>query len=161
VAAGHDPGCHHPRGHEQRDAEDYPEDKPGPHAARAHHAAHDILPRLTSFLAPASLRDQRGRQGHKSQLEALNDADNDRLLSIRQAQRSASQARTSGYLRLEILAAALNALLLFAIGVFVIVEAAQRPIHPPEMTSGIMVAFGVMALAGNACSPTAVAPWPG
>jgi len=42
------------------------------------------------------------------------------LLAISFGQRSPSQARTFGDLRLEILAAALNALLLFAVSVFVI-----------------------------------------
>jgi cobalt-zinc-cadmium efflux system protein len=74
------------------------------------------------------------------------------LLAIRFGQRSPSQARTFGYLRLEILAAALNALLLFAVAVFVIVEAVRRLISPPEVASGIMLAFGIVALGGNACS---------
>lgn len=74
------------------------------------------------------------------------------LLAISFGQRSPSQARTFGYLRLEILAAAFNALLLFAVGVFVIVEAIRRLIHPPEVASGIMLAFGIIALGGNACS---------
>src|SRR6516162_4376261 len=74
------------------------------------------------------------------------------LLAISFGQRSPSQARTFGYLRLEILAAALNALLLFAVAVFVIVEAIRRLIHPPQVASGIMLAFGIFALCGNACS---------
>jgi cobalt-zinc-cadmium efflux system protein len=74
------------------------------------------------------------------------------LLAIRFGQRSPSQARTFGYLRLEILAAAVNALLLFAVAVFVIAEGVRRLIHPPEVASGIMLAFGVVALCGNACS---------
>jgi len=74
------------------------------------------------------------------------------LLAIQVGQRSPSQARTFGYLRLEILAAAFNALLLFAVGIFVIVEAIRRLIHPPEVASGIMLAFGIIALCGNACS---------
>jgi cobalt-zinc-cadmium efflux system protein len=74
------------------------------------------------------------------------------LLAIHVGQRSPSQARTFGYLRLEILAAAFNALLLFAVGIFVIVEAIRRLIHPPAVASGIMLAFGIIALCGNACS---------
>lgn len=74
------------------------------------------------------------------------------LLAISLGQRSPSQARTFGYLRLEILAAAVNALLLFAVGVFVIVEAISRLIRPPQVASGIMLAFGIVALCGNACS---------
>jgi cobalt-zinc-cadmium efflux system protein len=74
------------------------------------------------------------------------------LLAISFGQRSPSQARTFGYLRLEILAAALNALLLFAVAVFVIVEAIRRLIHPPQVAGGIMLAFGILALCGNAFS---------
>jgi len=74
------------------------------------------------------------------------------LLAISFAQRSPSQARTFGYLRLEILAAAFNALLLFAVGIFVIVEGMRRLIHPPQVASGIMLIFGIVALCGNACS---------
>jgi cobalt-zinc-cadmium efflux system protein len=74
------------------------------------------------------------------------------LLAISFGQRSPSQARTFGYLRLEILAAALNALLLFAVAAFVIVEAIRRLIHPPQVASSIMLAFGIFALCGNACS---------
>jgi len=74
------------------------------------------------------------------------------LLAISFGQRSPSQARTFGDLRLEILAAALNALLLFAVSVFVIAEAVRRLIHPPEVASGIMLVFGIIALCGNACS---------
>jgi len=74
------------------------------------------------------------------------------LLAISFGQRSPSQARTFGDLRLEILAAALNALLLFAVSVFVIAEAVRRLIHPPAVASGIMLAFGIVALCGNACS---------
>jgi cobalt-zinc-cadmium efflux system protein len=74
------------------------------------------------------------------------------LLAIRLAGRSASHARTFGYLRMEILAAAMNALLLFGVGLFVIAGAIDRLIHPPAITSGIMATFGVIALFGNACS---------
>lgn len=74
------------------------------------------------------------------------------LLAIHFGQRSPSQARTFGYLRLEILAAAFNALLLFAVGIFVIVEAVRRLVHPPQVASGVMLAFGIVALCGNACS---------
>lgn len=74
------------------------------------------------------------------------------LLAIHFGQRTPSQARTFGYLRLEILAAAVNALLLFAVGLFVIVEAIRRLINPPEVASGLMLVFGIIALCGNACS---------
>ncbi len=45
-----------------------------------------------------------------------------------------------------------NALLLFGVGAFILVEAVRRLLEPPEVASGIMVVFGVVALAGNGCS---------
>ena len=48
------------------------------------------------------------------------------LLAIRIGQRPADDKRTFGYKRFEILAAAFNALLLFAVAIYVLVEAVQR-----------------------------------
>jgi len=74
------------------------------------------------------------------------------LLAINFAQRPATEERTFGFLRLEILAAVLNALLLFAVGAFVLIEAVRRLIDPPEVTSGIMLIFGIVAVIGNGFS---------
>lgn len=68
------------------------------------------------------------------------------------AARPATDARTWGYLRAEVLAAAAQAAVLLAVGGFVLAEAVRRLITPPEVTPGIMVVFGVAALAGNAVS---------
>src|SRR5437764_12347637 len=62
------------------------------------------------------------------------------LLAISLGQRSPSQARTFGYLRLEILAAPVNAPLLFAVGVFVLVEPTSGLIRPPRVASGTSLA---------------------
>jgi cobalt-zinc-cadmium efflux system protein len=74
------------------------------------------------------------------------------LLAIWFAQRPASQARSFGYLRLEILAAVANAVLLFGIAAFVIVQAVQRLAAPPEVASGLMFAVALIGLAANAVS---------
>jgi cobalt-zinc-cadmium efflux system protein len=68
------------------------------------------------------------------------------------ARRPASDARTFGYQRAEILAAVVNAVALFGVGAFILVEAALRLAHPETATPSLMVVFGVIALAGNAAS---------
>src|SRR5487761_2693188 len=74
------------------------------------------------------------------------------LLAIWFAGRPVSDARTFGYQRAEILAAVINAVLLFGVGAFVLVEAAMRLVHPERSTPGLMVVSGVTALAGNSAS---------
>ncbi len=74
------------------------------------------------------------------------------LLAIWFAQRPASQDRTYGYLRLEILAAVINAVLLFGIAGFVLFEAWQRLQSPPVIASGLMLAVALAGLAVNAVS---------
>ena len=58
-------------------------------------------------------------------------------------------AKTWGYRRAEVLAAAAQAAVLLAVGVFVLVEGVQRLIDPPEVASGAMVVFGIVGLLGN------------
>lgn len=74
------------------------------------------------------------------------------LLAVHFAARPPSDARTFGYLRAEILAAVINAVLLFGIGAFILVEAVSRLINPGTATPSLMIAFGLVALAGNAVS---------
>jgi cobalt-zinc-cadmium efflux system protein len=73
------------------------------------------------------------------------------LIAAVLAGRPATYARTWGYRRAEVLAVA-QAAVLFAVGVFVLVEGVQRLIEPPTVGSGLMVVFGVVGLAGNAVS---------
>lgn len=68
------------------------------------------------------------------------------------AGRPATDARTWGYRRAEVLAAAAQAAVLLAVGGFVLVEAIRRLIAPPAVASGAMIAFGVVGLVGNAAS---------
>ena len=68
------------------------------------------------------------------------------------AARPATNSRTFGYARAEILAATVNALLLFGVGGFIVAEAVLRLISPPAVAPRLMVVFGLIALAGNGVS---------
>ncbi len=74
------------------------------------------------------------------------------LLATWFAARPATVQRSFGYQRAEILAAVVNAVLLFGVGAFVLIEAIRRLVAPPEVGSGLMVVFGIVAVAGNGCS---------
>lgn len=66
------------------------------------------------------------------------------LLAIRIGQRAADDQRTFGYKRFEILAAAFNALLLFAVAIYVLVEAIQRFSEPePVQSTGMMIVAAI------------------
>src|SRR6266545_3618131 len=68
------------------------------------------------------------------------------------AGRPATDARTWGYRRAEVLAAAAQAAVLLAVGGFVLVEGVRRLIEPPSVASGVMIVFGVAGLLGNMVS---------
>jgi cobalt-zinc-cadmium efflux system protein len=74
------------------------------------------------------------------------------LLAIWFAGRPATPERTFGHYRFEILAAVVNAVLLFGVAVAVLVEAWHRLADPPEIASGAMLAVAAIGLAGNAAS---------
>ena len=74
------------------------------------------------------------------------------LLAIWFAGRPATAGRTFGYLRLEILAAIANAVLLFGIAAFVLFEAWQRFNEPVEIATGAMAAFALVGFVGNGVS---------
>jgi cobalt-zinc-cadmium efflux system protein len=71
------------------------------------------------------------------------------LIAAALARRPATDARTWGYRRAEVIAAAAQAAVLFAVGAFVLVEGVKRLLDPPVVTSGVMVVFGVVGLVGN------------
>jgi cobalt-zinc-cadmium efflux system protein len=64
----------------------------------------------------------------------------------------ATDARTWGYRRAEVLAAAAQAAVLLAVGAFVLIEGVRRLFEPPEVESGTMLVFGVIGLVGNVVS---------
>lgn len=75
------------------------------------------------------------------------------LAAIHAARRAASKPQhTYGLYRLEILAALANAVLLFAVGGYVLVEAAGRLSEPPDVLAGPMLAVAAAGLAVNVVS---------
>jgi cobalt-zinc-cadmium efflux system protein len=74
------------------------------------------------------------------------------LLAVVFAARPATGRRTFGYARAEILAAVINAVVLFGISIFVLVQAVQRLITPTHARPPVLVAFGVVALMANGAS---------
>lgn len=65
------------------------------------------------------------------------------------AERHTASQRTFGLYRLEILAAFVNALLLFAVAVGVVIEALVRLDDPPEVDSGPMLVVAALGLVVN------------
>ncbi|WP_313311317.1 cation diffusion facilitator family transporter [Pulveribacter sp.] len=74
------------------------------------------------------------------------------LLAVRIGRRPADDRRTFGYARLEILAAAFNALLLFGVAGYVLYEAWRRLAEPPEVQSVAMLAVAAAGLVTNLIS---------
>lgn len=71
------------------------------------------------------------------------------ILAVTFASRPATNKRTYGYYRLEILAAVINAVLLFGVAVFILIEAWRRWFSPPEVDGGLMLAFAAVGLVAN------------
>ncbi len=71
------------------------------------------------------------------------------ILAVTFASRPATDTRTYGYYRLEILAAVVNAVLLFGVAVFILVEAWRRWTDPSEVEGGLMLVFAVVGLVAN------------
>ena len=71
------------------------------------------------------------------------------LVAIRVARRPADRSRTWGYHRLEILAAAFNASLLFLVALYILWEAWQRFRNPAEVQSLGMLVVAVIGLTVN------------
>jgi cobalt-zinc-cadmium efflux system protein len=74
------------------------------------------------------------------------------LLAAALATRPATDARTFGLLRAEILAALANAVLLAALGVWILVEAVRRWSDPPEVATGLMLAVAAVGALTNLVS---------
>ena len=80
------------------------------------------------------------------------------LVAIRLAARPPSDARSFGLYRLEMLAAAVNAVLLLVIAIVIAVEAIRRFAAPPEVRPTLLIAVAVLALAANLVSLRLLAP---
>ncbi|RKN41329.1 cation diffusion facilitator family transporter [Streptomyces hoynatensis] len=74
------------------------------------------------------------------------------LFAVHVAARPASERRTFGFARMEILAALLNCLLLLGVGGYLLVESVARLGAPAEVPGGPTVAFGALGLALNCAS---------
>ena len=71
------------------------------------------------------------------------------LLAINLGQRPADDSRTFGYRRLEVLAAAFNALMLFAVAIYVLIEAVERIRQPQHVATTGMLAIASAGLVVN------------
>jgi len=71
------------------------------------------------------------------------------LLAARLAQRPATPARTYGYLRLEIVAAVVNGVVILAVAGVILWQALVRLREPPPVASGLMLAVAIMGFAAN------------
>ena len=70
-------------------------------------------------------------------------------LAVWVANRGPTSSRSFGLYRLEILAAAINAVVLFAIAAFVIWEGIARLNKPADVQSGLMIVVALVALGAN------------
>lgn len=71
------------------------------------------------------------------------------LLAIRFAEKPATPERTYGYYRFEILAALTNAVVLIGISLYILYEAYERFLNPPEIQSGTMLIVASVGLVIN------------
>jgi cobalt-zinc-cadmium efflux system protein len=71
------------------------------------------------------------------------------IVAIRFGRRPSDAFRTFGYQRFEILAAMANAVILFAIGFYILIEAFRRLSSPPEIQSTTMLIVALIGLAVN------------
>ncbi|CAB3854053.1 MULTISPECIES: cation diffusion facilitator family transporter [Achromobacter] len=74
------------------------------------------------------------------------------LIAIRAGRKAADLMRTYGYARFEILAAAVNALVLLGVAFYILYEAYRRLDAPPDIQSGGMLAVAIAGLVINLVS---------
>ncbi len=74
------------------------------------------------------------------------------LVAIRFSARPATPEKTFGYVRMEVLSALANAVLLLFLTIYILYEAWQRFLAPPEILGGPMLAVAVVGLAVNLVS---------
>ncbi|HQR79992.1 MAG TPA: cation diffusion facilitator family transporter, partial [Actinomycetota bacterium] len=74
------------------------------------------------------------------------------LIAATMAQRAPTDRRTFGWQRLEVLAAAFNALLLIGMGLYIGIEAVRRLITPEPVDAGLMLVIALIGLVGNLIS---------
>lgn len=74
------------------------------------------------------------------------------LIAIRFAERPRTPSNTYGYVRMEVLSALTNAVVLLLLTVYILCEAYQRSLAPPDITGGPMLAVAVAGLIVNLVS---------
>ncbi len=74
------------------------------------------------------------------------------LIAIRFAERPRTPQNTFGYVRMEVLSALTNAVVLLLLTVYILYEAYQRFLSPPEIIGGPMLAVAVVGLIVNLIS---------
>lgn len=74
------------------------------------------------------------------------------LIAIRFAERPATPEKTYGYVRMEVLSALTNAVVLLLLTIYIFYEAYQRFLNPPEILGGPMLVVAVVGLAVNLIS---------
>ncbi|AJP48590.1 cation transporter [Rugosibacter aromaticivorans] len=74
------------------------------------------------------------------------------LIAIRFAERPATPQKTYGYVRMEVLSALTNALVLLLLTVYIFYEAYQRFLQPPEILGAPMLVVAVIGFAVNLLS---------
>jgi cobalt-zinc-cadmium efflux system protein len=79
------------------------------------------------------------------------------LLAAHLMTKPPTDKRTWGFQRAETLAASAQAVLLLAVGVYVLIEGIRRLFEPPEIASTGMLVFGIVGLVGNVVSMTLLA----
>jgi cobalt-zinc-cadmium efflux system protein len=71
------------------------------------------------------------------------------LFALNLTKRPASQTKTYGYYRAEILAALVNGAILVAVSGYIFYEAYHRFVEPPEVRGGLMLIVAAIGLAAN------------
>src|SRR5262245_6135492 len=71
------------------------------------------------------------------------------LIAIGFAERPATPQKTYGYVRLEILSALLNAVVLLLVTIFILYEAVDRFLNPPPVMAGPMLVVAVVGFVVN------------
>jgi cobalt-zinc-cadmium efflux system protein len=74
------------------------------------------------------------------------------LIAIRFAERPATPQKTYGYVRAEVLSALANAVVLLLLTIYILYEAYERFINPPEILSGPMLAVALIGIVVNLIS---------
>lgn len=74
------------------------------------------------------------------------------LVAIRFSERPATPQKTYGYVRMEVLSAVVNAVVLLVLTIYILYEAYQRFQNPPEILSGAMLVVAAAGLLVNIIS---------